>query len=241
MTKAQSTTLFDKLVFKNGGESLPYRLLKPVNPGVKEKFPLVIFLHGAGERGTDNEAQITHIKDLFLDSRNRGKHPCYVLAPQCPKGVMWAEHNKDGSMKENPTETMQLVIDLMEKITREFPIDETRIYITGVSMGGYGTWDLMARFPETFAAAVPICGGGDARTASTIEHIPVWAFHGALDEVVSPKRSRAMITAIQKAGGHPGYTEYPDIGHNSWVRAYQEPHLLPWLFKQKLSFAASNN
>jgi predicted peptidase len=234
MVQGQNTPLFDKLLYTNNNNTLPYRLLKPVNPGAKELFPLVVFLHGAGERGNDNEAQIKHISDLFLDAKYRGKYPCYVLAPQCAKGELWAEHNKDGSMKADPTPTMKLVLELIDKLCSEFAIDESRIYITGVSMGGFGAWDLMARFPDKFAAAVPVCGGGDAKTAGKIKHIPVWAFHGAKDDVVSPKRSRAMIKALQSVGGLPGYTEYPDIEHNSWVQAYQEPHLLPWLFKQKL-------
>jgi predicted peptidase len=231
-SQAQTPDLFDKLIYKKEGQSLPYRLLKPVNPQALEKFPLIIFLHGSGERGTDNEAQLKHIKNLVLDTRNRGKYPCYVLAPQCPKDEMWAKHNKDGTMKSAPTDPTQLLLDLIDQISKEFPIDESRIYITGVSMGGYGTWDLLARFPKKFAAAVPVCGGGDKTTAHKLKDIPIWAFHGALDPTVMPRQSREMIQAIQKAGGKPGYTEYPDIKHDSWVQAYQEPHLLPWLFKQ---------
>jgi predicted peptidase len=234
MLQAQSTDLFDKLIYKKGSQTLPYRLLKPVNPQALERFPLVIFLHGSGERGTDNEAQLKHIKNLFLDPKNRGKYPCYVLAPQCPKDEMWAEHNRDGSMKPTPTDPTALVLQLIEQVSKEFPIDENRIYVTGVSMGGFGTWDLLARYPDKFAAAVPVCGGGDKNTAAKIKDIPVWAFHGALDPTVLPRQSREMIQAIQKAGGKPGYTEYPDVKHDSWVQTYQEPHLLPWLFKQGL-------
>jgi predicted peptidase len=231
--QSQTMDLFDKLVYSSSEDSLPYRLLKPVNPGALEKFPLFIFLHGAGERGNDNEAQIKHIKDLVLDPKYRGKYPCYVLAPQCPKGKWWADHSKDGVMLTEPSKPMTLLIALIENLSKEFPIDEDRIYISGVSMGGFGTWYLMARFPDKFAAAIPVCGGGDAKSASKIKDIPTWAFHGALDQVVPPKRSRQMISALQKEGGKPGYTEYPDVAHNSWVQAYQEPHLLPWLFKQK--------
>lgn len=233
IVQAQTTDLFDKLIFEKGDDSLPYRLLKPVNPQALERFPLIIFLHGSGERGSDNEAQIKHIKNLFLDTKTRSKYPSYVLAPQCPKNELWAEHNKDGSVKSRPTRSMQMVLDLVDQISKEYPIDPSRIYITGVSMGGYGTWDLLARFPEKFAAGIPVCGGGDERTAPKMINTPIWAFHGALDDKVSPRHSRRMVQAIQKAGGKPGYTEYPDIKHDSWVQAYQEPHLLPWLFKQK--------
>jgi predicted peptidase len=234
MLQAQTTELFDKLLYTSEKDTLPYRLLKPVNPDALELFPLVIFLHGKGERGSDNEAQIKHISNLALDPKYRGKYPCYILAPQCSKTELWAEHNKDGTVKTAPTDPMRLTIELIDKICKDFPIDKNRIYVTGLSMGGYGTWDLLARYPDKFAAAVPVCGGGDEKTASKIRHIPVWAFHGAKDNVVSPRNSRKMVKALQDAGGNPGYTEYPDIGHDSWVQAYQEPHLLPWLFKQKL-------
>lgn len=237
--RAQNSTLFDKLVYTDRKDSLPYRLLKPVNPGAKELFPLVIFLHGSGERGSDNEAQLKHIADLFLDPKYRGKYPCYVLAPQCPKGQLWAQQNRDGSISKEPTAPMKLLITLIDSVTSEFPIDPSRIYITGLSMGGFGTWDLIARYPHKFAAAVPVCGGGDEQTASRIKHIPVWAFHGAKDTIVAPKQSRAMIKALQNVGATPGYTEYPDIAHTSWIQAYQEPHLLPWLFGQKMDAPSS--
>lgn len=231
--QAQTTELFDKLIYTKNSDSLPYRLLKPVNPQALERFPLIIFLHGSGERGSDNEAQLKHIKNLVLDTKNRGKYPCYVLVPQCPKGQLWAEHNKDGSVKSQPTTPTKLLLEVIDKISKEYPIDQSRTYITGVSMGGYGTWDLLARYPEKFAAGIPVCGGGDERTASKMKEIPIWAFHGAKDDIVPARLSRKMIQAIQKVGGQPGYTEYPDIKHDSWVQAYQEPHLLPWLFKQK--------
>lgn len=233
---AQKMDLFEKRYFAASIDTLPYRLLKPVNPNALEKFPLVIFLHGAGERGTDNDVQIKHITELFLDQKNRSKYPCYVVAPQCPKGKWWADFTGSGAnatLSKEPSDPMKMVIDLLEKITQEFPIDESRIYIAGLSMGGYGTWDLIARYPQKFAAAVPICGGGDVKTAAKIKHIPLWAFHGAKDEIVPPDQSRRMIKALQNEGALPGYTEYPDVAHNSWVYAFREPHLMPWLFKQK--------
>lgn len=237
-TQAQKMSLFDKLIYSSGTDSIPYRLLKPVNPEAFDKFPLVIFLHGAGERGSDNESHIKHITELFLDETNRGKYPCYLVAPQCPKGGWWANHERKGSnasLKPDPSVALRLVSELIDKIIKEYPIDENRIYITGLSMGGYGTWELIARYPNKFAAAVPICGGGDVKTADKFKHLPIWAFHGALDEVVKPQESRRMINALQSAGALPGYTEYPDIGHDSWTYAYREPHLIHWLFKQKKS------
>jgi predicted peptidase len=234
MLQAQNLNLFDKLVYTSKKDTLPYRLLKPSNPDVGELFPLVIFFHGIGERGNDNEAQLKHIGEVVLDPKFRAKHLCYIVAPQCAQGEMWAKHNKNGTTRDVPTLPMQLVIELIGKLCEELPIDKNRIYVTGLSMGGYGAWDLLVRYPNKFAAAVPICGGGDEMMASRIKHIPIWAFHGAKDEVVSPRNSRTMIKALQDSGGSPGYTEYPDIGHNSWVQAYREPYLFPWLFKQSL-------
>lgn len=233
----EDVPLFDKLLYISNNDTLPYRFLKPVSPQSKKTFPLVIFLHGAGERGTDNESQIQHITELFLDPDNRSRYACYVLAPQCPEKIMWASHRREGSrlvMKEEPAMPMQLLIQLLDKIEKEFPIDRSKIYVTGVSMGGFGTWDLLARFPNRFAAAVPICGGGDIQTAQQMKHTPVWTFHGAMDNVVSPSQSRTMIKALQDAGSKPGYTEYPDVAHDSWTYAYREPHLIPWLFRQTL-------
>lgn len=234
----QTNSGFDKLLYTNEKDTLPYRLLKPENMQAQNKFPLVIFLHGAGERGTDNGVHIKHISQLFLNPKNRKKYPCFVLAPQCPQQIMWAAHDRDGSrlmMREKPTAPMSMVIELVDQIEREYAIDRSRIYVTGLSMGGYGTWDLIARFPQRFAAAVPICGGGDSATATRIGHVPIWAFHGALDEVVRPKNSRVMIKALQDAGANPGYTEYPDVGHDSWTLAYADPYLLPWLFDKHLA------
>lgn len=233
----ETATAFDKLLYVSQKDTLPYRLLKPEHTDTKKTFPLVIFLHGAGERGQDNTVHIKHIAGLFLDKGNRNQYPCYVLAPQCPEGTMWAAHNREGSrlvMRQEPTQTMAMLIELIREIENEFPIDRSRIYVTGLSMGGYGTWDLIGRFPERFAAAVPICGGGDPQIAPAIRHMPIWAFHGALDKVVVPRHSRVMIKALQDAGGAPGFTEYPDVGHNSWDNAYNDPHLLPWMFNQYL-------
>src|SRR5207244_7702516 len=118
-------------------------------------------------------------------------------------------------------------------LQKEFSIDPKRLYITGLSMGGYGTWDLISRHPELFAAAAPICGGGDEDQAEKIAKLPIWIFHGAKDQAVPVERSRNMVTALKKAGGEPKYTEYPDVGHDSWVRAYKDPELFAWLFAQK--------
>lgn len=205
-----------------------------------EKYPLVIFLHGAGERGTDNEAQIKHIQELFLNPINRKTYPCYVLAPQCPKGIMWARFDKEGKPLAVPSAPMQRTIELLETILRDYPIDVSRIYVTGVSMGGFGTWDIVSRFPDRFAAAIPICGGGNPSGVEALRHLPVWVFHGAKDTVVLPRHSREMVSALKQVGGNPRYTEYAEVAHNSWVNAYRERGLLAWLFQQVNATSPSN-
>jgi predicted peptidase len=236
-SQEQTVNGFDKLLYISAKDSLPYRFLRPEISAKEKEFPLIIFLHGAGERGNDNEVQIKHITRLFLDRKNRKQFSCFVLAPQCPPGKTWAAPVKDGSrlrMRPEPTQPMAMLIELITRIEQEFPIDKSRIYVTGLSMGGFGTWDLIARFPHRFAAAVPICGGGDPEKAALIKHLPIWAFHGALDRVVPPEYSRNMIKALREVGAAPGYTEYPDIGHDSWSSAFRDPHLLPWMFDQSL-------
>lgn len=225
---------FKKLVHANKKDSLPYGFLEPLKPVAGQKYPLVIFLHGASERGDDNDKHIKHIQLLF-NYNVFNKYPCYVIAPQCPEGEVWSTLMNGRPFSAVPTRPMQMVIQLMEKTMESYPIDPARIYVTGLSMGGFGTWDLMARFPDRFAAAVPVCGGGDVATAPKIKHIPVWVFHGAEDEIVPPELSRKMVAALRNAGGLPGHTEYPGVAHSSWHQAYREPHLMPWLWKQKRS------
>jgi predicted peptidase len=220
------------------GRVLPYRLLEPepIEPGVK--YPLVLFLHGAGERGSDNAKQLVHGVPEFAKSENRKKYPCFLIAPQCPERASWVDLNwtvKSVTQPAKPSRSMHLVLELLDKLTLELPIDKDRIYVTGLSMGGFGTWDLICRRPEFSAAAVPICGGGDPAHAESIASMPIWIFHGAKDGAVRPELSRKMVAALTKAGAHPKYTEYPDEGHLSWIPAYKDPELFSWLFAQKRS------
>ncbi|HEX3150678.1 MAG TPA: prolyl oligopeptidase family serine peptidase [Gemmataceae bacterium] len=235
-TFAKDPLPLDKLVYEEGGKKLPYRLLKPLGSEGDVKFPLVIFLHGAGERGSDNEKQLVHGVPQFASEENRKKHPCFLIAPQCPDGKKWVEVDWSAdshTMPKEPGEVGRLTLGLIEKAMKELPIDAKRVYITGLSMGGYGTWDVLARRPDLFAAAAPVCGGADEATAATIKDIPIWVFHGAKDTAVKPARSRNMVAALEKAGGKPKYTEYPDVGHNSWDSAYRDPEFFKWLFAQK--------
>jgi predicted peptidase len=217
----------------SAGGALPYRLYRPKGHDSGAKFPLLLFLHGAGERGDDNAAQLKHGIRQFLAQQD--KNPCFIVAPQCPKNVWWSalRRGEMPQLQEKPTEPMALTIELVDALRKELPLDETRLYVTGLSMGGYGTWDLLCRRPELFAAGVPVCGGGDPSKAALIAKVPQWIFHGDKDTAVPVDFSRAMAEALKKAGGEPKYTEYPGVGHNSWDKAYGDPELYAWLFAQK--------
>jgi predicted peptidase len=218
------------------GAKLNYRLLKPQHGDANSRYPLVVFLHGAGERGDDNDSQLIHGVREFTRPEALLKHPCLLIAPQCPNGQCWVDVDWGGlahTLPTRPSEPMRLTLELVKSIQKELPIDARRIYITGLSMGGYGVWDALARKPKLFAAAVPICGGADLSTASKIRDIPVWMFHGDQDDAVPVNRSRDMAAALKRAGGHPKYTEYSGVGHHSWEPAYKHLGLFAWLFEQR--------
>jgi len=218
------------------GAKLRYRLLKPKEYDPQTKYPLVLFLHGAGERGDDNVRQLVHGMNDFASDEIMAKYPCFVVAPQCPREQKWVDVNWSAPGHEMPgeaAEPLRLTMDAIAALEKEFSIDSARIYVTGLSMGGYGSWDAIARYPDRFAAAAPICGGGDPARADKFAKLPVWAFHGGKDGVVKPQRSREMIEAITAAGGTPKYTEYPNAGHDSWTATYKDPEFYAWLFAQR--------
>jgi len=227
---------FEARVFETAHGSLPYRLLRPKSYDANQRYPLVIFYHGAGERGDDNVKPLVHGMNDFASDDVMAKYPCFVVAPQCPDGVQWVDTpwTADAhTMPEKPTEPMRLSLELITSLQSEFSIDASRLYVTGLSMGGFGAWDAIQRYPNRFAAAVPVCGGGDLALAKQFVHVPVWAFHGADDGSVKPIRSRDMIAALKAAGGTPKYTEYPGVGHNSWAATYADREMYAWLFAQK--------
>lgn len=229
--------VYEARIFEDGdGGSIPYRLMLPVDYDPQQQYPLVLCLHGAGERGDDNVKQFIHCLADIAEPEVRQRYPAFVVAPQCPEGARWAEidwASKQHKMTEQPAEPMKKVLKLLDALQDEYPIDDERVYAVGLSMGGYGVWDLMQREPELLAAAVPVCGGGDKSQGEAIAQIPVWIFHGAKDTVVPVERSRQMVVAILDAGGKPIYTEYPDVGHDSWKPAFANRATWDWLFSQR--------
>jgi predicted peptidase len=220
----------------SGGHALNYRIHTPAKLDPQLRYPLVIFFHGAGERGSDNAKQLVHgVRDI-LRYAARTDNPTIIIAPQCPRGSQWVDtpwSDPAHSMPEKPSLPMRLAIELLEKTIREKPVDAKRVYVSGLSMGGFGTWDLMQRRPMLFAAAIPVCGGGDPHYARSLAAMPIWVFHGSKDTVVKPMRSRDMIAALKQAGGEPRYTEYKGVGHNAWTETYSNEKVLKWMFEQK--------
>lgn len=218
------------------GKPLKYRLIKPLGYQFGKKYPLVLFLHGAGERGDDNAAPLRHGAKDFASDQLRAKYPAYVLIPQCPTDKKWSEvdWSKDSSeLPQDPSDAMQSIKELLDEMIENAGVDKTRVYITGLSMGGYGTWDAIARYPGFFAAAAPICGGGDPKTVDKFKSLPIWCFHGAKDPVVKVRRSQEMVDALKRVGSPVKYTEYPEAQHDSWTQTYANPELYDWLFAQR--------
>jgi predicted peptidase len=225
---------FKEMLFVNArNERMRYLLFVPKDYDRQKKYPLVLWLHGGGSRGDDLKMLLRygdeHGIGYFARADNQSKYPSFIVAPQCPQNRLWGDPDS-----EQPTAEMRLVVEILEKVQADFSIDSRRLYVTGISLGGYGTWDIIGRRPAMFAAAVPICGGGNPSKAPLMVKTAIWAFHGDRDESVDVSESRRMITAIRNAGGEPRYTEYKGVGHNSWERAFTEPDLLPWMFAQRL-------
>jgi predicted peptidase len=221
------------------GKDYHFRLLKPLEPEKGKKYPLVLFLHGAGERGSDNLAQLKHFPEKMILAEYRKAFPCFLVAPQCQEGKQWVDapwsDRNPTPMAAEPSEMLAQAIAALEKVRREHSaeIDPARIYLTGLSMGGFGTWELALRHPDWFAAAAPICGGGDESKAQRLKPLPLWAFHGQKDTVVWPERSQRMTAAVNAAGGTAKLTLLPDVGHNAWDAAYQlKDGVLAWMFAQ---------
>ena len=243
---AQDNSPYQKRTFIRGTDTLNYRIMYPLKYNPKKKYPVLLFLHGAGERGNNNEAQLVHGSKLFADSANRAKYPAIVIFPQCPYTDFWANIKviKDRTettplQVEYPTDwnmskSLGLVSQLIDSFATTRSADKKRFYIGGLSMGGMGTFEMLWRKPGFFAAAFPICGGGNVTKAATYgKNFPAWVFHGEKDPVVDVNDSRKMVAALATAGAKVKYSEYPNVKHDSWTNAFAEPNLLQWIFSQK--------
>lgn len=189
------------------------------------------------ERGNDNESQLKWSVMNLATEQMMILHPAFIIAPQCPSDQLWSDiringNNIEVKFAQTPSKPMELLFQLIHQLIKTLPVDTNRIYITGVSMGGFGTYDAIERYPDLFAAAVPVCGGGDISRAASIAHIPIWIFHGSEDKVVNSNLSLEMVVALTKAGAHPGFTLYPEVGHYSMLPAYSDPLMVEWLFRQ---------
>jgi predicted peptidase len=233
---SQNLELFDNKIFVFENDTLNYRILKPLNYDETKQYPVHLFLHGAGERGNDNVSQLIHGGKLFLEKENREKYKSWVIFPQCSMDDRWPSIISDNWNKtfENktttPNKSLGLVIKLMDKFVEKKQVDKQRIYISGLSMGGMGTFEMLYRRPDMFAAATPICGNGISQLAkSYAAKVPIWIFHGSDDEVVSPKHSLKMAKAIINSGGSPKMTLYENVNHGSWNNAFSEKDFLKWI------------
>ncbi|HOK66613.1 MAG TPA: prolyl oligopeptidase family serine peptidase [Anaerohalosphaeraceae bacterium] len=198
--------------------TLDYLLYLPPDYEQKDSWPLLVFLHGAGERGSDlNRVKAHGPAKLVEQGRD---FPFVIVSPQCPEGQWWPILGRE-------------VLALIDEMLERYKIDPDRVYLTGLSMGGYGTWAIASAWPERFAAIVPICGGGRPFTAANLEKVPVWAFHGAKDPVVPLSESQQMVEAVNRAGGKAKLTVYPDAEHDSWTQTYDNPELYQWLLSHR--------
>lgn len=219
------------------GDVLPYRLHVPEKAEPGRRYPLVIHMHGAGSRGTNNLDQIRTGGANFIGWASARGEEFVFLAPQCPKGKQWVDTlwgSREHRMSETPTPWMRMALDLIDDVVRRYPVDRDRIYVMGISMGGYATWELLQRRPSMFAAALPCCGGGDVTLAPALTDISIWAFHGGADKVVPTFRSQSMVAAIRAAGGRKvHYREYPGVGHNAWTPTFTDPSVFEWLWARR--------
>lgn len=219
-------------------ETFRYLILTPFDGyEAGKKYPLILFLHGAGERGDDPKKLLPHFPTQMAKPEWRKKFPCILVVPQCRNGKQWVNapwgDKESTPMAKEPSGDLQMAIAVLEKSLKTLPVDKDRVYLTGLSMGGYGSWELAMRRPELFAAVAPVCGGGDETHAAKLKDIPIWAAHGDADRVVWPIRSRTMYESIKKAGGNIQYTEYTGVGHNSWTKFYADAKgVVPWMLEQ---------
>ena len=234
---AQDLNLFENEIFVNENDTLNYRILKPLDYDPNQQYPVHLFLHGAGERGFDNTSQLTYVDRLFLKKENREQYKSWVILPQCPTNDRWPSLLSDNEWNNNfenkitsPNKSLKLVMELMDRFIEKKQVNKQKVYVSGLSMGGMGTFEILYRMPNMFAAATPICGNGIAAFAKRYaKKVSVWIFHGSDDKVVHPKHSLKMAKAIIESGGSPKMTLYENVGHDSWNNAFTEPNFLKWI------------
>ncbi|MGE3440888.1 MAG: dienelactone hydrolase family protein [Blastocatellales bacterium] len=255
--------LFEGKTFQGAsGETLPYHLFVPKGYSAKKKYPLVVWLHGKSRDTSNKLNHITGGSQpgatVWVKAENQAKHPCLVIAPHCPDDKLWINLTnmpanipsspeqmekvlssitpavmEELASSAKPSEQLRLAAELIEAMQKSWSIDARRIYLAGQSMGGFATWALIGEQADKFAAAVPLCSGGNVAHAPRLTRLPIWAFHGDKDPLVPVTLSRRMIEEIKKAGGKPKYTELAGAGHIIGEQVFATPELLPWVFAQK--------
>jgi predicted peptidase len=244
--RSQKISFYEPRLFIRDGDTLPYRIALPENFDANKKYPLLLFLHGMGERGRDNQRQLIHGGKEFVDSATRKNFPAILLFPQCAATDFWPriqvlQAPTDSTplrleylTQSPPGPSLSLVMQLLDSFRTAKAVDRKRMYAMGISMGAMGTYELLWRKPHFFAAAVAICGGGNTEVvAGYAKRFPIWIFHGDADRTVPVDNSRKMAEALMAAGARVKYTEYPGVDHNSWAPAFADRELLPWLLEQK--------
>jgi len=227
--------------FIKGNDTIPYRIMYPKNYKPNTEYPLILVLHGAGERGNDNNLQLNHGASLFQSDSLRDMYKAIVLFPQCPKNIMWTHRvktikdekiNFQFPLCDGPTWPTKLVNDLVDSLVNIHEIDSSRLYIGGLSMGGIGTLEFLQRWPDKYAAAFVICGGNDSSLVKDYKNTPIWFFHGGKDDVVPNRYSKQVYYKMKSLNPQTKskYTLYPNDNHNSWDDAFSEPGLYEWLF-----------
>lgn len=225
-------------------DNLPYRLYIPEKYDAKTSYPLIIWLHGAGERGRDNMGQLGNEVETIISSNVQNIQKTFVIAPQCPKEQFWTYSDwrssgqfnnysmEEYSKKYTEAAWLKLIHHEVEQLTKKYKIDKNRIYLMGFSMGGNGVWEMLVRYPNLFAASVPISGPGDPSKVSAISHIPIWIFQGTLDTVVPVQNMQEMSKALKAAGGNVKYTEL-NLEHVITKEVLSNNELFNWLFSNK--------
>ena len=234
--KAEISPNFES--FNSKDQSLNYRILYPKNFDKTKSYPLTLFLHGIGERGDDNELQLKYVDKVFLNQNNYDNYQSVVIFPQAPLDDNWSSRVlTDNEVRqvfpenEKPTKSLQLVIKLMDSLVKEDFVDNKRVYLSGLSNGAMGSFELLKNRPNMFASAVLICGGGNPIWAEDFaKNTPVWVAHGSDDNVVFPELSINMVKAIIKNGGSPKFTLYENVKHESWFNVFNDPNYLKWMF-----------